>query len=578
MAGIFDLLNDLFAGDQVGIDANRKRRQQAAYDANKGTDTSKIIDPAFIAAQQAKNGIPASGGFLDSLLGQGRPEVVGNNDPAKISPRSLDQRKADLAANPTSQPAGILEALGLRNPFTEGTRTPDMQNGGVADQIARSNPASYPLDPGIAAQPKASPSYPLDPSIKAVLENARANQAPAQAPAATGPDRQVPGGPVKPNADGIRDVDGIFPSINPADKAKYGQFPDAPKVDAQGNPFPPAPDPTKTAATNPAAKTGLGAALGSMFKDFDPAAIGMALTALDPRNGALAASIGNQMAARRQEKAAAADKKANQEGLYAYLTSQGVSDTEARMMAQNPDVAQAWWTQKQKANAPAEYGLTPQYVKMKDGTIKAVQVSKDGSGVIDAASGQKLDQSAIDGWVNPADMQGMKKTATNTSDAQFALPDVNATVGRIDEKANAIINSPDLDKVVGYDNMRPNWLSSNKAIELRGFIKELQGEQFLAIRSKLKGQGSISDFESARATAINALDNAMDASDPQVLKNAIMRFQDFAHKWGQIAEQQAGGQPVDNSTTQAAPTSQNGGTQPAPKKGVYNPKTGKIDY
>ncbi len=108
----------------------------------------------------------------------------------------------------------------------------------------------------------------------------------------------------------------------------------------------------------------------------------------------------------------------------------------------------------------------------------------------------------------------------NASEALAALPGTESFASSIDKQIDDLKNDPYLDKMLGWNDWLPNVYPEAKRVQSK--IDQLKGGAFIAARDWLKGQGPITDFESARAEAAYARLNT--AQSPEDFRLALEDF------------------------------------------------------
>ncbi len=207
-------------------------------------------------------------------------------------------------------------------------------------------------------------------------------------------------------------------------------------------------------------------------------------------------------------------------------------------------------------------GLTPVWIRDKNGKPVLAQMRKDGSVV----------QSTMpDGTeaIPPFDLNFDKASGTEAGkgvgEAQIALPGVMHSASKIESQVTELKNDPYLGAMLGpIDSRLPN--VSENAARVQSKIAQLGGDAFLAARQALKGGGAITDMEGARAEAALArLNTAQSEAD---FKAALDEFNAHVQRGMQLLAAQAGQQRMD---TGAAPSG--GGSH----RLRYNPATGELE-
>lgn len=108
----------------------------------------------------------------------------------------------------------------------------------------------------------------------------------------------------------------------------------------------------------------------------------------------------------------------------------------------------------------------------------------------------------------------------NASEALASLPGTESFASSIDKQIDDLKNDPYLDKMLGWNDWLPNVYPDAKRVQSK--IDQLKGGAFIAARDWLKGQGPITDFESARAEAAYARLNT--AQSPEDFRLALEDF------------------------------------------------------
>lgn len=209
-----------------------------------------------------------------------------------------------------------------------------------------------------------------------------------------------------------------------------------------------------------------------------------------------------------------------------------------------------------------QYGLTPHFIKDKDGNVKTVQFSSTGEQLVSdlpegftlAKGVEKIDAGThfeiIDKITNEVvatvdknvgEVAAEKKLAEMSIEAQQELPATmaraNSTVALIDE----IINSGAIPNILGdiQGRVLPSTPGARAVIGQDGInllqkISRLQGSVFLEAFQRLKGGGQITEIEGAKAEAsmINLNNRFVDPSayigELKTLKNVVLEGQRLA--------------------------------------------------
>lgn len=148
-----------------------------------------------------------------------------------------------------------------------------------------------------------------------------------------------------------------------------------------------------------------------------------------------------------------------------------------------------------------------------------------GTRVIGGKSGdQKIDDisknvGAVAGVKTQATEEA-KRTAEFNATAQAEIDSANMLVGLID----TALTHPGLDRAVGrFDNLLPNTLQTQDAVDFRVRLEQLQGNAFMQAYQSLKGAGPITDIEGQKATNAQARLNAAQSEEAMRAAMAEMR-------------------------------------------------------
>jgi hypothetical protein len=401
------------AREQAKIDAINERLAAEEMDRQKnvflGKSNSKATDPRLVGnfmdnqsalndfrQQEARRAADESINspspnqkppYTYPSLGDGRPEMPGNNGPSIPSPKTLDQRRAELEAqqgaearkgtpaDPNAQGynlftpeklAKITADIAARKPKSDQDVIYDAKDAGYLRQLMESmtagGKAPEPMvptpPPSNPPAPKADPraGTPADPNAPQYLNPPKVDpqDITSSIPPTDSPSESAggPGGrdPTSPILRALAGSSGKDTAPGPAG----GAYPDRPNIDpkdflarwnAQWGP-----NATLDAAGNPKGASGAGNGSGGLFGNlsFDPSVIGPALAVLDPRNSALAGGLMDSIAGRRKEAQNQAEKATIQDSLKKWLIGQGATPEEADAMSQDPNLAETWWSAQNK--------------------------------------------------------------------------------------------------------------------------------------------------------------------------------------------------------------------------------------
>lgn len=154
------------------------------------------------------------------------------------------------------------------------------------------------------------------------------------------------------------------------------------------------------------------------------------------------------------------------------------------------------------------------------------------------------------------------KAGAARGEAQGDLPGAMKQAEIAVMKIDRLLENPDIDKAVGWASYLPDAVTPNSIIDVRGRIRELQGEAFLQARQLLKGGGQITDFEGRKAEGAYArMETAIQSSDPTAFKDALRDFKEAVND-GVKKLAAAAGEPVLPS---------------APRRLKFNPETGELE-
>ena len=213
-----------------------------------------------------------------------------------------------------------------------------------------------------------------------------------------------------------------------------------------------------------------------------------------------------------------------------------------------------------------QYGLTPHFIKDKDGNVKTVQFSSTGEQLVSdlpegftlAKGVEKIDAGThfeiIDKITNEVvatvdknvgEVAAEKKLAEMSVEAQQELPATmaraNDAVALIDE----IINSGAIPNILGdiQGRVLPSTPGARAVIGQDGInllqkISRLQGSVFLEAFQRLKGGGQITEIEGAKAEA-SMIDLNNRFVEPSAYIQELRNLKDVIIKGQKLAEQKA---------------------------------------
>ncbi len=148
----------------------------------------------------------------------------------------------------------------------------------------------------------------------------------------------------------------------------------------------------------------------------------------------------------------------------------------------------------------------------------------------------------------------------NASEALASLPGTESFASSIDKQIDDLKNDPYLDKMLGWNDWLPNVYPDAKRVQSK--IDQLKGGAFIAARDWLKGQGPITDFESARAEAAYARLNT--AQSPEDFRLALEDFRNAVKSGADKVRARvkaAGGQQQNAPISTPQPSSGGGSTR-----------------
>lgn len=131
-------------------------------------------------------------------------------------------------------------------------------------------------------------------------------------------------------------------------------------------------------------------------------------------------------------------------------------------------------------------------------------------------------------------------TAKNTVQAQFDLPSVIANSNQSLVDIDNLMNDPGLDAVSGIRGMFPP-IPGSAGAQTLARLKQVAGQTFLTAYNQLRGGGSITEVEGAKATAAKArLDQAQ---GKEAIQSALTELKNIIHTGVSVAQLRAGGNP-----------------------------------
>ncbi|WP_058600762.1 phage tail tip lysozyme [Aureimonas ureilytica] len=246
--------------------------------------------------------------------------------------------------------------------------------------------------------------------------------------------------------------------------------------------------------------------------------------------------------------------------------------------------------------APSDLGLNPQYGIDEKGNPVLIQLGKDGKAyrtampegvtlskepikidagthyvLYDPITRQPVGQVPKDNRGAAADTELGKAEGKSKGDAVASLGTVRQVASQIDAQIQSVLDDPNLDSSVGsFQGRLPSFRQG--AVDFDKKLERLQGQTFLQAREFLRGQGSITDFESQRAEA--AMAQLSTAQSEQQFRAALAEFRDAVRSGVAKVEMMAG-----QGAQGAAPAQASAPAATAPAAGNYrwNPATGKME-
>jgi hypothetical protein len=148
-------------------------------------------------------------------------------------------------------------------------------------------------------------------------------------------------------------------------------------------------------------------------------------------------------------------------------------------------------------------------------------------------------------------------------EGEKSLISTNMGISAVD----ALINSPDLDKITGISGKGNEWLAKLGAAptysSLMSYVEQLRGLNFLEAFQSLKGSGQITEIEGAKATAARSrVDRALEGT-PQDL---ILALEDVRELFAMARA----ANPANQSTGDGADATPQGGK-------TWNAETGRFE-
>ena len=137
-----------------------------------------------------------------------------------------------------------------------------------------------------------------------------------------------------------------------------------------------------------------------------------------------------------------------------------------------------------------------------------------------ATTGKNLAEAETGAGAKGAGAQG-KIYGDAIANAKIMLPQAQASAEMINNQVQALLDNPNLDRMLGPLSGRL-LDTSTEAVNIANRIEQLQGQAFLQARQFLKGSGTITDFESNRAEA--AMSRMKTTQDPVEFREALVEF------------------------------------------------------
>lgn len=163
---------------------------------------------------------------------------------------------------------------------------------------------------------------------------------------------------------------------------------------------------------------------------------------------------------------------------------------------------------------------------------------------------------------------GARVAGTNTANAQNDLPGIVANANQSLIDIDNLINDPELGAVTGMRGIFPPIPGTPGAATLAR-LKQVGGQTFLTAYNQLRGGGSITEVEGAKATAAKGrLDQAQSAGD---IISALKELKSIVNTGAQVARLKASGNPSAVPPDLGMPTN---GVPPNIMKGVATSPAG----